>query len=79
MTPETKANLYEAFFTTKRARGGTGLGMNIVQTLVNDKLHGEIELASEINVGTSYTLKIPLSSESTMIDDNESFPNIQQG
>lgn len=61
MDEATKANLYEAFFTTKRARGGTGLGMHIVQALVSDKLHGEIDLTSELGIGTTYTLTVPLS------------------
>lgn len=60
MDEETKNSLYEAFFTTKRARGGTGLGMNIVQALVTDKLHGKIELFSTLGEGTQYVLHIPL-------------------
>lgn len=77
MTLATQANIYEAFFTTKRARGGTGLGMNIVQALVSDKLHGEIELTSEVDVGTSYVLKIPLSDPSILINSHESLTNFQ--
>lgn len=67
MDEETKRNLYEAFFTTKRARGGTGLGMNIVQALVTDKLHGEIELLSTLGEGTQYIFRIPLQLPKELI------------
>lgn len=61
MDQETQESLYEAFFTTKRARGGTGLGMNIVQALVTDKLHGEILLKSKLGQGTTYIISLPLN------------------
>ena len=37
---------------------GTGLGMSIVKTLV-DQMNGTIEVKSEVNVGTSVTVVIP--------------------
>jgi len=86
MDDDTKKNLYEAFFTTKRARGGTGLGMNIVQALVNDKLHGEIRLRSAIGQGTNYTLVIPLAAQqqiatntpASLIKDKQSVSQMQE-
>lgn len=41
-------------------RGGAGLGLAIVQTLVS-KLNGSISLESEVNVGTIITLTLPKS------------------
>ena len=77
MDEETQANLYEAFFTTKRARGGTGLGMNIVQALVSDKLHGDIELKSVVGEGTVYTLTIPLTGQSFDVANNAEIENFE--
>lgn len=37
---------------------GTGLGLNIVKKLLN-LMNGEIEVKSEINAGTTFTVKIP--------------------
>lgn len=71
MTEATKANIFEPFFTTKRAKGGTGLGMSIVQALVNDKLHGEIDLNSILGIGTTYKLLIPIVNHSTLVDIND--------
>lgn len=37
---------------------GTGLGMPIVKSLI-DRMHGKIEVRSEVGVGTTFTVTIP--------------------
>ena len=59
MNEEVKSKLFDHFFTTKRGRGGTGLGMNIVKNLVMMKLNGQISVASEIGKGTTFTILLP--------------------
>lgn len=49
----------EAFFTTGRERGGTGLGMAIVHNLVTDALKGIMEIESTRGEGTSVTITFP--------------------
>jgi two-component system, NtrC family, sensor kinase len=50
--------IFEPFFTTKEVGEGTGLGLSIVYSIV--KSHkGTIELQSQINQGTTFTIKIP--------------------
>ncbi|MBJ7313621.1 ATP-binding protein [Rugamonas sp. CCM 8940] len=49
---EVRAHIFEAFFTTKLGRGGTGLGMQIVHNMVNGLLGGEIAVESEPGQGT---------------------------
>lgn len=51
--------VFEPFFTTGRSRGGSGLGMAIVQSLVRDSLLGTIELESEVGAGTTVTVIVP--------------------
>lgn len=41
---ENREKIFERFFTTKRGKGGTGLGMHIVQSLIQKQLQGEIRL-----------------------------------
>lgn len=54
------ARLFEPFFSTKRGRGGTGLGMGIVQSLVKEVLGGTIRVDSEVGRGTSFHILLPL-------------------
>jgi len=51
--------VFEPFFTTSRDRGGSGLGLNIVYTLVTRSLRGRLRLESESGAGTVFTLRFP--------------------
>lgn len=53
-------NLFEPFFTTRRARGGTGLGMYICYNIVKDRLKGTIECESSPGHGTRFHITFPL-------------------
>jgi len=59
---DTKAQLFEPFYTTKRGQGGSGLGAHIVYNLVTQKLKGTIELLTEQTQGKSFKISIPLAS-----------------
>ncbi|WP_374509332.1 PAS domain S-box protein [Niveibacterium sp.] len=51
--------VFDPFFTTKLGRGGSGLGMHIVHTIVTGLLGGSVELQSSEGAGTSVTLVVP--------------------
>jgi signal transduction histidine kinase len=53
--------IFEPFFTSKGA--GTGLGLSITQRIVEEH-HGQISVESCPEVGTIFTLKLPLRTES---------------
>ncbi len=59
LTQEAKENLFDAFYTTKSNKGGTGLGTHIIKKLVTDTLNGTITAYSEINQGLRYHIEIP--------------------
>jgi signal transduction histidine kinase len=59
MSQQHVEKLYEAFFSTKIGKGGTGLGMAIVQNLVTKTLGGTISVASTPGVGTQFDLVLP--------------------
>ena len=61
MEPEVAKKIFEPFFTTRRGTGGTGLGMHIVYNLVVFKMEGTIECASQLGMGTVFTVKLPES------------------
>ena len=60
-----KANLtriFDPFFTTKRVGKGTGLGLSICYGIIK-KLGGEITVKSTVDLGTSFSVRIPLSKD----------------
>jgi signal transduction histidine kinase len=59
LLPEHLESLFDAFFTTKRARGGSGLGTHIVYNLVTQTLNGHIEAESTPGQGLQYTIRFP--------------------
>jgi len=50
--------IFEPFFSTKASDHGTGIGLATVQTLINEA-NGTIEVKSEINKGTEFTILLP--------------------
>ncbi|MCF8040336.1 MAG: GHKL domain-containing protein [Desulfohalobiaceae bacterium] len=58
MDNETLRHIFEPFFTTKKGYG-TGLGLSITYGIIK-KLGGDIKVASEKNVGTTFTIYLPV-------------------
>lgn len=61
MDKTTIDRIFEPFYTTKRQKGGTGLGMHLVFNLVSQKLKGKIKVTSQPNDGSIFYLTLPLS------------------
>lgn len=60
MSDEVKQRMFDAFFTTKPAGKGTGLGMGIVKNIIEEKHHGKIEFDSVENDHTTFKFIIPI-------------------
>jgi ligand-binding sensor domain-containing protein/signal transduction histidine kinase len=56
MTEEIRSKAFEPFFTTRRNRGGTGLGLHIVHNIVTGPLKGDIDLETSPGAGTRFTI-----------------------
>ena len=52
--------IFEPYFTTKPRGEGTGLGLYVCRNILT-KHGGTIEVESEVDVGTTFTIKLPSS------------------
>ena|GEM_PF-737511 len=56
--PENLKKIFEPFFTTKPRGEGTGLGLRIVQQVV-DRIGGKVRVESEFGKGTTFFVALP--------------------
>ncbi len=59
--PENLSRIFEPFFTTKAGEGpkaGTGLGLSVIYAII-ERHGGKIEVSSEVNKGTTFTISLP--------------------
>jgi two-component system, cell cycle sensor histidine kinase and response regulator CckA len=69
MDIKTQKMLFEPFFTTKSKGKGTGLGMSIIQRIV-DNHQGYISVTSLPGEGTTFRIFLPLSETQPFIDND---------
>lgn len=60
LNDEQLEHLFEPFYTTRRERGGSGLGTHIVRNLVVQTFGGKISVKSAPGAGLSYTIELPV-------------------
>jgi PAS domain S-box-containing protein len=59
MSSDDRRKAFDPFFTTRRDRGSTGLGLHIVHSTVTNYLGGRLDLDSEPGEGTKVRLVLP--------------------
>jgi len=60
IAPENMEKIFLPFYTTKPVGKGTGLGLSTCYGIV-ERLGGQITVTSELNVGTVFTVRLPLA------------------
>ena len=66
------ARIFDPFFTTKPVGSGTGLGLSICYGIIH-KLGGEITVKSAVDVGTTFSIRIPVKTEETQAHEDDAF------
>ena len=70
IAPENLSKIFDPFFTTKAEGKGVGLGLAVLYGIV--KAHeGEVEVVSQRNQGTTFTVTLPLKSRNTPAEARE--------
>ncbi|PWI35045.1 ATP-binding protein [Vibrio albus] len=70
--------IFEPFFTSKRGKGGSGLGLNLVFNLVHQKLKGTLHFNSEPGSGVRFTFTIPKELPMTVSETDDTSDGSQQ-
>ena len=60
---EHLSKIFDPFFTTKPVGEGTGLGLSITYGIIEHH-QGTITVKSQLGVGTSFTVRIPVYAQS---------------
>jgi two-component system, NtrC family, sensor kinase len=61
-----QANVFDPFFTTKEVGKGTGQGLAIARNVIVDKHGGSIGFVSEVGVGTTFTVRLPVAPSAAL-------------
>jgi len=61
------SKVFDPFFTTKKVGEGTGLGLAVVNSII-DNHEGDILVKSEVNQGTSFIITFPTCGQSGVAD-----------
>jgi signal transduction histidine kinase len=57
---KNQARIFDPFFSTKISEGGCGLGLPYIKEIIETEMKGKITVESQINIGTKFTVIIPL-------------------
>lgn len=56
-----RQRVFDPFFTTKAVGKGTGQGLAIARNVVVDRHHGSLDFDTEVGVGTTFTIRLPVA------------------
>lgn len=60
MNDETRQKAFEPFFTTRRANGGSGLGLYVIYNIITQQMAGTVQIMSAPGAGTRFHIDCPI-------------------
>jgi len=79
MSEEVKRKVFDPFFTTKETGKGTGLGLSICYGIIKQN-GGHIEVESEIDIGTTFKIFLPSSTQGgSILPQNQERQDLPDG
>jgi PAS domain S-box-containing protein len=66
---EAQSKLFDPFFTTKEVGRGTGQGLAIAHSIINEKHGGTIRFETEVDRGTTFIISLPVCSERELTEE----------
>ncbi|WP_428825473.1 PAS domain S-box protein [Azonexus sp. IMCC34842] len=67
--PKHLPRIFDPFFTTKLGRGGSGLGLHIVYSLITELLGGSVRMESQLGHGATVIIELPLRAPTSTSAD----------
>ena len=58
-----RSRIFDPFFTTKEVGKGSGQGLAIARTIVTETHHGSIDFETELGLGTTFIVRLPLGED----------------
>ncbi|MGQ9651226.1 MAG: hybrid sensor histidine kinase/response regulator [Phycisphaerae bacterium] len=75
---ESLRRIFEPFFTTKPRERNSGLGLAIVQSIVEEH-GGRVQVESKLGQGTVFTIFLPLTEAGPVLDEGEPVQPMPRG
>ncbi len=67
---KARGRIFDPFFTTKEVGKGTGQGLAIAYNVIVEKHGGTITFETELGMGTTFTIRLPLAADLPIGDRN---------